>query len=271
MEVVNHYLKGNDIQFIQTPNVGSPFASGLPDTIIIHFTAGSSAESSIKTLTDPASKASAHLVVGRNGSITQLAPFNVLTWHAGESAYGSRIGFNKYAIGIEIDNAGPLTKRADGFYSWFGRKYEEKDTVYAIHRNQAVARYWHAYTEQQINLVFDLCMLLKKVYNIKFILGHEEISPKRKEDPGPAFPLDKLREKVLNTARDSEQDESNIVKKEGEVIASKLNIRSLPQDGADKVAMPLAQGAKLKIIESKDGWYKVQTIIEGWVSSKYVK
>jgi N-acetylmuramoyl-L-alanine amidase len=271
MEIINHQLKGDNITYKATPNTSGQFANNLPDTIIIHYTAGSSAESSVRTLVDPKSKASAHLVIGRDGSITQLAAFNVVTWHAGESAYKDRVGFNKYSIGIEIDNAGPLTQRADGYYSWFGRKYEEKDTVFAIHRNQAAPRYWHAYTEAQIVAVFTICELLKAAYNIKFILGHEEISPKRKEDPGPAFPLDRLRDKILHGARNSEEDESKIAKNIGEVIASKLNIRSAPSEVGDKVALPLPQGTKVKIVESTDGWYKVQTTIEGWVSSKFVK
>jgi N-acetylmuramoyl-L-alanine amidase len=264
-------LQGDNIKHLNTPNVSGHYAAGLPDTIIIHYTAGSSAESSVKTLMDPAAKASAHLVIGRDGSITQLAPFNVITWHAGESSYNGRTGFNKYSIGIEIDNAGILNKREDGYYSWFGRKYEEKDVVKAIHRNETLPAYWHAYTEQQILLVYDICAMLKKAYGIKFILGHEEISPKRKVDPGPAFPLDKLRDRILAGARDSDKDESTVVKNSGEVVATKLNIRSAPAETADKVAMPLNQGAKLKIVESKDGWYKVQAVIEGWVSSKYVK
>lgn len=271
MDIANHWLQGNTIKHVQTPNVSGQFAAGMPDTIIIHYTAGSSAESSVRTLMDPSAKASAHLVIGRDGSITQLAPFNVITWHAGESSYGGRTGFNKYSIGIEIDNAGILTQRTDGYYSWFGRKYDEKDVVKAIHRNESSPSYWHAYTEQQILLVYDICELLKKNYNIKLILGHEEISPKRKVDPGPAFPLDKLRDRILSGARDADNDESTIVKTSGEVTASKLNIRSAPADTADKVALPLPNGSKVKIVESKNGWYKVQTVIEGWVSSKYVK
>src|SRR5437868_7138213 len=98
MEIVNNLLQGTNVRFIQTPNTSGAFSNGLPDTIIIHYTAGSSAESSVKTLTTPSAKASAHMVIGRDGSITQLAPFNIVTWHAGESAYGTRSGFNKYAI-----------------------------------------------------------------------------------------------------------------------------------------------------------------------------
>lgn len=271
MEIINHLLQGPNIEFINTPNQGGTFTTGYPDTIIIHYTAGASKESSVRTLITPESKASAHMVVGRDGSIVQLAPLNMVTWHAGKSEYKGRIGFNKYSIGIEIDNAGPLTKRSDGYYSWFNKKYEEGDVVFGTHRNETTPRYWHAYTEQQIQTVFDICFQIAKHYNIKMILGHEEISPIRKIDPGPAFPLDKLRDKILNSARNQDEPEDKVEMKEGSVTASKLNIRSAPDMNAEKVAMPLLSGVKVKILESKDGWFKVVAPVEGWVSSQYIK
>jgi len=111
MKISNHLLQGDPIQkvgFTATPNKEGTFAQGLPDTIIIHYTAGKDAASAIKTLVDPGIKASAHLVVGRDGSITQLVPFNEIAWHAGKSAYEVRTGLNAYSLGIEIDNAGRL-------------------------------------------------------------------------------------------------------------------------------------------------------------------
>src|SRR5690242_19589368 len=134
MEIIDHKLNG--VRFVPATKNTTPFAAGSLDTIIIHYTAGGSAESSIKSLTDPTVQASAHLVVGRDGSITQLVPFNIVSWHAGPSQYGTRVGFNQYSIGIEIDNAGLLEKRGDKYFSWFGRAYEEKDVVHAVHRNQ---------------------------------------------------------------------------------------------------------------------------------------
>lgn len=80
----NHRLEGDGIPFRESPNHGGLFEPGLPDTIIIHYTAGSSAESSVKVLCDPKRKASAHLVVGRDGSVTQLVPFNTVAWHAAQ-------------------------------------------------------------------------------------------------------------------------------------------------------------------------------------------
>ncbi|MCB9447330.1 MAG: N-acetylmuramoyl-L-alanine amidase [Flavobacteriales bacterium] len=271
MEVKDHLLAGDAAikPLVKSPNVSGPFKTGLPDTIIIHYTAGSSAESSVRSLCNPAAKASAHLVVGRDGSITQLVPFNIIAWHAGKSAYGDRVGYNNYAIGIEIDNAGVLTKTGDVYQAWFGRTYPSNEVLYAVHRNEKSPRYWHTYTEQQIEAVETICRALIPAYNIKTILGHEEISPGRKVDPGPAFPLDKMRERLLNIGG-RDEDDAPVLPPAGRVNVDKLNIRSKPDVSGDTVAKPLEKGVKVKILDKSGNWYKITTEIEGWVSGQFL-
>ena len=122
MEIdLNHRFKG--VNYIESPNQGGPFAPGLPDTIVIHYTAGANAESAIHTLCDRERKVSAHLVVGRDGAVTQLLPFNIVGWHAGRSLWRERTSLNQYSIGIEIDNAGQLSERDGRYESWFGQTY----------------------------------------------------------------------------------------------------------------------------------------------------
>lgn len=153
-----------------------PFASE-PDTIIIHYTAGSSARSSAQWLQQPAAKvrASAHVVIGKQGEIYQVVPFNKIAWHAGESAYGGRKSFNKFSIGIELDNPGFLTKTGDEYQASFGTKYPANQVIQAIHRNETSPRYWHIYTEEQIAKCDELCQaLIAKYPSITQILGHEE-------------------------------------------------------------------------------------------------
>lgn len=195
MEIQDHKIKG--IEYIPSPNTSGKFKKGQPDTIIIHYTAGRDAASSIKTLITPYSKASAHLVIGRDGKITQLVPFDTISWHAGKSSYEGREGYNSYSIGIEIDNAGVLTEVEGGYKSWFGKIYPKEQVLKATHRNETKPRFWHTYTEEQIKATEEICKTLIKTYNIKHILGHEEISVGRKSDPGPAFPLDELRNSLL--------------------------------------------------------------------------
>jgi N-acetylmuramoyl-L-alanine amidase len=267
MEIQNHKVIGAELSI--TDKNTQVFQPGKLDTIIIHYTAGSSAKSSISSLSDPSVQASAHIVVGRDGIITQIVPFNIVAWHAGASQYGGRVGFNQFSIGIEIDNAGLLEKRGDKYYAWFGRAYEEKDVVAGIHRNEKTIRYWHAYTEKQIEVVEQLCRALIKTYNLKYILGHEEISPVRKVDPGPAFPLDKLRDKIFGGNRDADVAEKAI-RKDGIVNTNLLNIRADASTQAEKVAKPLLEGQKVKILAAKDGWLRVSTEVTGWVSARYI-
>jgi len=270
MKIKNHLLINDDIKFVQSPNHSGEYNPGDLDTIIIHYTAGSSASSSIKTLCDPAVKASAHFVIGRDGSVTQLVKLDTIAWHAGASQYNGRIGFNKYSIGIEIDNAGLLEKRGDKYFSWFGKEYSESEVLEAVHRNQQSPKYWQRFTEQQIEKVEQICKLLIPAYNIKQVLGHEEISPGRKIDPGPAFPLDKMRDRLFGTGRDFDGPEEDI-EQDMFVNVDGLNIRSGPDVNSTKVAQPLAKGKKVKVIETNGNWVKVKTEITGWVSKGFLK
>ena len=265
----NHWLrKANSITQLTCTKNKTLFEAGQPDTIIIHYTAGRDAESSAQYLCREDVKASAHLVVGRKGEIFQLMPFNAIAWHAGKSSYNGRIGFNRFSIGIEIDNAGILEKNGDGYLAWFGKRYTENEVIRAVHRNESQEKYWHTYTENQINMVETLCQSLMNKYNtIRHILGHEEISKGRKQDPGPAFPLDKIRNRLL---QDRDSESAVYENMNGEVDVQRLNIRSLPDVNSDPVNSPLEKGTKVKILQKHRGWYQVKTEIEGWVSSEYI-
>ncbi len=217
LRIKDHRLVGADVSFVETPNKGGELA---PRYLVMHYTAGKSARSSINWLTNPESKASAHIVLGRDGSICQLAPFNVKTWHAGVSHWDGLSGLNGHAIGIEMDNAGPLKKVGDQYQAWFGTMYGENQVLYAKHRLDEGPRWWHAYTEAQIQRALELSRLLVSHYNLKDVVGHEDIAPERKRDPGPAFPLEQVRASVMGRAEEERERYT--------VTASSLNIRSGP-------------------------------------------
>ena len=170
----DHWLSGVD-------RVPTPHQTGHHDSldsIVIHYTAGSSAPSSVRELTDPERKASVHLVVGRYETVTQIVAFDCVAWHAGKSAHHGLAGLNKHSIGIEIDNAGKLEKSGAAYLAWIGRRYEEDEVFAGVHRNQAQLAHWHRYTEEQLEIVYEVCSALIARYpTIEFILGHEEISP----------------------------------------------------------------------------------------------
>ena len=281
MKIVNHLLEGSasdKITMQATDKTSGKFATDQPVAVIIHFTAGRDAKSSVRTLRDPAVKASAHLVIGRDNSITQLVPFDTISWHAGRSSWGNMIGMNKYSIGIEIDNAGKLNKQGDEFLSWFGKSYKKDEVFEGVHRNEDEMSYWHRYTEKQIEQVANICRLLADTYNLTLILGHEEISPGRKVDPGPAFPLDRIRNSILYTDRQTDDPEEfqeettqSFGYELGLVTASKLNVRSGPSLEDIKVSEPLTKGSLVKVMRKQGEWYKVKIEQEGWVNGKWLE
>ncbi len=268
MKIKNHQLVGDNIEYLDCPKNSEKFALSALDTIIIHYTAGSSAESSAKYLCKNNVKASAHIVIGKKGEVYQLVSFDTKTWHAGRSEYAGRKWFNNFSIGIEIDNAGVLTKTENAFRSWFGSSIPSENVLKAKHRNELSEKYWELYTKEQLMVCNEICTLLIEQYNIKNILGHEEICPGRKHDPGPAFPLDKFRNQLLYSDRQTEDDKFK--RFTASVQPNLLNIRSGPGVSFDKITNPLERGTELTVIDEQDGWYHVETKLKGWVAKRHV-
>jgi N-acetylmuramoyl-L-alanine amidase len=131
--------------------------------IIIHYTGMQSEIESINRLKDLKAKVSCHYLINRKGVITQMVKDNKVAWHAGKSKWKSIKNLNKNSIGIELVNRG---------YE-FG--------------------YQNFPTPQIVSLI-NLCKSLKKKYFIKDenFLGHSDIAPLRKLDPGKKFPWKKL-------------------------------------------------------------------------------
>jgi N-acetylmuramoyl-L-alanine amidase len=259
-----------EVQRMLTPKNTVAF-SKQPDTIIIHYTAGSSGISSANWLTNPTVKASAHVVIDKSGTIYQIVPFANIAWHAGQSAYGGRKDFNNFSIGIELDNPGFLTRAGSEFMAPFGTRYPANQVIEAVHRNEKAPRFWHTYSEAQIAACEELCLeLMAKYPSIKQILGHEEIAPGRKQDPGPAFPLERFRAKLLQNNRESDTDEIPPESTEGTVIVDKLNIREGAGADFEKVAKPLPLNKKVKVLGERNGWLRVEVKIEGWVSKAFI-
>ena len=92
MKIVKHVLADEDesIAYEASPNVGGRLTHR--QYLIMHYTAGENAEGAIRQLCDPKSKASAHIVIGTDGKVTQLVPFNRIAWHAGKAGGAARVG-----------------------------------------------------------------------------------------------------------------------------------------------------------------------------------
>ncbi len=266
LQLRNHRLVGSQVGFQQTPNVGGALRPGF---LILHYTAGRDLESAVRSLCThkPQGNASAHVVIGRDGRIVQLAAFDVQAWHAGVSQWNGLQGMNAHAIGIEMDNAGLLHLEGDRFVSWFGQAYPPREVVQAAHRHGGGVQPWHAYTEVQIARTLELCELLVAHYALRDVLGHEDVARGRKTDPGPAFPLSAVRARALGRASDAEQ--------RWVVTASRLNIRSGPGAGFDTLGTALPKGTELIRLEAQDRWSRVEVVggtdLEGWVSNDFIE
>ena len=202
MKIINHLLYNDDgkqVDFKQTPNKDKRKMD--LKWLIYHFTAGASRQGAVNHFSDPNAKASAHLVIDRDGSITQCSPFNTVCWHAGNSSYDGITGsVNRNTIGIELVNWGGLTQKADGkFYSWTGREIPASEVIMARHKNGGPVRPWHTYTPVQLQLAEDIGKLLVSTYKLKDILGHEDICFPigRKTDPSPSFPMENIRARLF--------------------------------------------------------------------------
>ena len=131
--------------------------------IIIHYTGMKSEKNAIKKLIEPGSKVSSHYFIKNSGQVISMVPDLYEAWHAGKSSWGKYNLLNKYSIGIEINNPG----------------------------------HQHGYKQFKSNQIVSLKKLLRfliKKYNIKnhYILGHSDIAPIRKKDPGEKFPWREL-------------------------------------------------------------------------------
>ena len=265
LSVENHRLVGDRVSFRATPNHGGELKARY---LVFHYAAGRSAESSVESLCTrkPQGNASAHLVLARDGRIVQLVPFNVVAWHAGVSQWNGIVGLNHASIGIEMDNAGALSRVGDKFVAWFGKEYAASDVMLAEHKHGGGTRPWHAYTEAQIERSLELADLLVDHYGLEDVLGHEDIARGRKQDPGPAFPLAAIASCALGRSDDAPLRYV--------VTADTLNIRKGPDASFEPVAPPLKGGTIILLLQPADRWSKVEvegsTDIEGWVNNSFI-
>ena len=127
--------------------------------IVIHYTGMQSEVDALNRLTDFKSKVSCHYLINEKGQIISIIPDNYTAWHAGKSRWGKLSSLNKYSIGIELVNPG---------HNFGYKKFRKK----------------------QISSLILLIKKLIKKYNInkKNIVGHSDIAPLRKKDPGEKFP-----------------------------------------------------------------------------------
>lgn len=272
MQIIGDMLyhdDGTPYPYKESPNKGDEL---IPEYLVLHYTASPNFNQALKWLTNPQAKASAHLLIGRDGNITQLVPFNEVAWHAGKSQWRNTSGLNNYSIGIELDNAGPLKKAGDTWVAWFGTRYPNNEVIEAVHKQQKTPQGWHLYTAEQMAAVLEVSTLLVQHYGLKDVLGHDDIAPGRKTDPGPAFPMDSFKARVFGRIQEETQHFYE--------TTANINVRSGP--GSEFPVLkgsPLPTGTSLEYLQEKGSWVQFTVLeevngvmdLEGWVHSRYVK
>lgn len=272
---------GNKVDLGQTKNNSGKFKAGEPKFLVMHYTAGGGGKGSANFLFGPHKPgSSAHFVVDRNGDVYQISDTGVVTWHAGESLWRGIQFLNSHSIGIEIANYGywrpgisPKTQTAAKAAGW----------LEAVHKNGGPTRFWEPYPEAQMVAVERLTAWILETHpTIKEIVGHDDIAPGRKTDPGPAFPMhrftDILHPNVGNSEVPANLKDATVVKKSDPrsyiVNATSLNVRG----GAGttfEVIGSLKKGAKVTILQDNPAWDFIEydeggTKHQGWVSGQYL-
>lgn len=273
--IQNHIITGsiNDMPVSWNPTKNH---NGVinPEYLIFHYTACSFDIALAEFLRETGeNRTSAHLLVNLDGSVTQLVPLNLRAWHAGVSSWESLQDMNSHSIGIEVVNYGYLQKSVDGSFRLANGKpvpFNTDRILEAHHKNPLVRySYWHAFTPEQIDACEALARLLVNSYQLLDVLGHDDIAPTRKTDPGPAFPMNSIRSKAFG--RDSDIVDDNSVF----VAVPKLNVRSGPGTEFALLSNPLNKYTKLKVLAARSDWLKVEFEVDslkastGWVYSRY--
>ena len=166
-----------------SPNFSLPKRSKKKiEFIIIHYTGMKNESSAIKKLCSQETSVSAHYFIKNNGEIINLVPDMYEAWHAGKSGWKKKKSLNRYSIGVEIQNQG----HAHGYKN---------------------------FSLKQLKSLKRLLKVLMEKYkiNINNVLGHSDIAPERKKDPGEKFPWKKLAKSHL--AKWHNLNEKEITKK----------------------------------------------------------
>ncbi len=194
--------------------------------LIIHYTGMRKHSDAIKRLCDPKAKVSSHYFISNKGRLFNLIPDLYEAWHAGVSHWKDYKSINKYSIGIEINNPGHE----------FGYKKFSKNQIFSLTK---------------------LLKFLKKKYRIKKtnILGHSDISPNRKKDPGEKFPWHYLAKKNLSIWHKLNKNKikifRNINLKDNEIKLFFNNLHKIGYSKANRTKTKIEQSNLIKAFQRR--------------------
>lgn len=261
-----------------------------PEIVVLHDTAGrlEKGNSAGYLASANSGKASVHFVIERDGTIVQQVPTNRRANHAGKSSFHGREWCNGFSIGIEIVNPGRMSavtgSRDSKARAWWGQIFDE-DEGYDLAWRQTEYHgegMWMAYTEEQIDAVIALLeVLFRDISTLSDITTHWYVSPGRKIDTNPLFPLGPIRARILG--RD---DPADLAAEQWSVPApikdmmvqieaggDTLNMRRLPSFNPNVIAA-IPDGAVVPVLRTgrfvNRDWLRVlYGGREGWIVSRY--
>ncbi len=146
-----------------SPNFDARPAGQAVDMLLLHYTGMESEEAALARLCDPAAKVSAHYCIGEDGGVTRLVDEAARAWHAGAGLWAGASDINARSIGIELVNPGHE----------FGYRAFPQDQIAAL-------------------IVLAQDILSRHPIPAARVLGHADVAPLRKQDPGELFPWARL-------------------------------------------------------------------------------
>lgn len=278
MKIINHRLHRDDgtpYAFRASPHTGPAIR---PRWLVMHYTASANAAGAINWFADPASKVSAHIVIAKDGTITQCVPFNRKANHAGKSTWQNVVGLNSHSIGIELDGYGFLGNAGPGKWKFSSKSIPDSDVVVATHKFGSPHGGWPKYPQAQLDAAQELARLLVKEYGLEDVVGHDDISPGRKQDPGPAFPMESFRAAAKQqppAGGEATPPQPGLKPFARFRVKTTLNVRSGPgTTNATVAGSPLQPGTVVRAVEDQAGWKRVTaegSNVAGWVSAQFLE
>ena len=150
---------------IEAPSPNHDARRAPPDAVILHYTGMQTGEAALERMRDPAARVAAHYMVEEDGQVFRLVPEERRAWHAGRSFWRGETDLNASSIGIEIVNPG---------HEWGYRPFPDHQIEAVIGLLDAIRGRWTVPDAR--------------------ILGHSDVAPDRKTDPGELFPWKRLAE-----------------------------------------------------------------------------
>lgn len=183
------------------PKLKTPYKFGTwPRVYVIHFTAGWNTRTGRDFMKSFLKRGLCTDFLDEKGQIFQQRDGNRGGYHAGKSSFQGKSSVSRFAPGIEIACGGKLEERGGKLYTWFKKEVSKENARYVTREEGYVHEGWYEkYTkEQEESLAKFLAWQMRQ--GVKYIVGHDDVAPNRKNDPGGSLslPLEKfVKEKVL--------------------------------------------------------------------------